>query len=181
MKTEVAPTTTTATTTSRIAPIGAVVCVKFFFLFNLNVWIKVPKYINQYDDIENQTKIMMRFMADLTDIYFLTWNSLRLSIENGWSKSRFFSCQDGSCDGDNVWSTFRDSLLQLWRNILDPNQYQLWILLEKILHKLVSSQGWIIFPFQGHFNPFFFCNLVLNLIQIINILLLLEFQKKIFK
>lgn len=38
------------------------------------------------DDIENRTKIMMRFMDDLTNIYFSTRNSLRLTVENGLKK-----------------------------------------------------------------------------------------------
>ncbi len=97
MKTEVTPTTNTsattttaATTTSRIVSSGAVVCLKFFFLSNINIWIKVPEETNQYDDIENRTKIMMRFMDDLTNIYFSTRNSLRLTVENGLLKNQFF-------------------------------------------------------------------------------------------
>ena len=35
------------------------------------------------DDIENRTKIMMHFMDDLTNIYFSTRNSLKLTVENG--------------------------------------------------------------------------------------------------
>jgi len=54
-------------------------------------------------------------MDDLTNIYFSTRNSLRLSVENGliwfvlihWYS--FFSI-DGSCNGDSGLSTFRDSL-----------------------------------------------------------------------
>ncbi|CAF4445907.1 unnamed protein product, partial [Adineta steineri] len=42
---------------------------------------------------------MMRFMDDLTNIYFSTRNSLRLTVEN-----------DGSCNGDSGLGTFRDSL-----------------------------------------------------------------------
>ncbi|UJR38410.1 hypothetical protein I4U23_031078 [Adineta vaga] len=73
---------------SRIAPGGAV----------------VPEETNKLglttnDDIENRTKIMMRFMDDLTNIYFSTRNSLRLSVEN-----------DGSCNGDSGLSSFRDNL-----------------------------------------------------------------------
>ncbi|CAF3469924.1 unnamed protein product [Rotaria sp. Silwood1] len=73
---------------SRIAPSGAV----------------VPEETNPNgsvtnDDIENRTKIMMRFMDDLTNIYFSTRNSLRLTVEN-----------DGSCNGDSGLSAFRDSL-----------------------------------------------------------------------
>lgn len=97
------------------------------------MWIKVPKYINQYDDIENQTKIMMRFMADLTDIYFLTWNSLRLSIENGWSKSRFFSCQDGSCDDDSglIWNM---TTVQKVRTFQGKTFFYFIIQFKKIFH-----------------------------------------------
>ncbi|CAF3368982.1 unnamed protein product [Rotaria socialis] len=51
------------------------------------------------DDIENRTKIMMRFMDDLTNIYFSTRNSLRLTVQN-----------DGSCNGDSGLSMFRDNL-----------------------------------------------------------------------
>ncbi|CAF1387047.1 unnamed protein product [Adineta steineri] len=73
---------------SRIAPGGAV----------------VPEETNQIslpanDDIENRTKIMMRFMDDLTNIYFSTRNSLRLTVET-----------DGSCNGDSGLRSFRDSL-----------------------------------------------------------------------
>ncbi|CAF1415743.1 unnamed protein product [Adineta steineri] len=86
-KQELPPTTTNAppltTTTSRIVSTGAV----------------VPEETNQYDDIENRTKIMMRFMDDLTNIYFSTRNSVRLTVEN-----------DGSCNGDSGLGTFRDSL-----------------------------------------------------------------------
>jgi hypothetical protein len=78
---------------------------------------KVPEETNQYDDIENRTKIMMRFMDDLTNIYFSTRNSLRLTVENGLSKFQFsiskifiFLFTDGSCNGDSGLSTFRDSL-----------------------------------------------------------------------
>lgn len=35
------------------------------------------------EEIENRTKIMMSFMDDLTNIYFSTRNSLKLSVENG--------------------------------------------------------------------------------------------------
>ncbi|CAF3535161.1 unnamed protein product [Rotaria socialis] len=59
----------------------------------------VPEETNQYDDIENRTKIMMRFMDDLTNIYFSTRNSLRLTVDN-----------DGLCNGDSGLGTFRDSL-----------------------------------------------------------------------
>jgi len=87
LKNDVEPTTnssaTTITTAPRIASTGAV----------------VPEETNQYDDIENRTKIMMRFMDDLTNIYFSTRNSLRLTVEN-----------DGSCNGDSGLSSFRDSL-----------------------------------------------------------------------
>jgi len=51
------------------------------------------------EEIENRTKIMMNFMDDLTNIYFSTRNSLKLTIEN-----------DGSCNGNNGLSTFRDNL-----------------------------------------------------------------------
>ncbi|CAF1103032.1 unnamed protein product [Adineta ricciae] len=86
MKTEkqdLPPTTTATTTSARIVSTGAV----------------VPEETNQYDDIENRTKIMMRFMDDLTNIYFSTRNSLRLTVDN-----------DGSCNGDSGLGTFRDSL-----------------------------------------------------------------------
>jgi hypothetical protein len=79
-------------------------------------FVKVPEETNQYDDIENRTKIMMRFMDDLTNIYFSTRNSLRLTVENGLSKFSFLSKElfilylDGSCNGDSGLSTFRDSL-----------------------------------------------------------------------
>lgn len=43
----------------------------------------MPEETNQYDDMENRTKIMMRFMDDLTNIYFSTRNSLRLTVDNG--------------------------------------------------------------------------------------------------
>lgn len=47
----------------------------------------VPEETNQQgltnDEIESRTKIMMRFMDDLTNIYFSTRNSIRLSVENG--------------------------------------------------------------------------------------------------
>jgi hypothetical protein len=33
---------------------------------------------------------MMRFMDDLTNIYFSTRNSLRLTVENGLLKNQFF-------------------------------------------------------------------------------------------
>ena len=46
-------------------------------------FLKVPEETNQYDDIENRTKIMMRFMDDLTNMYFSTRNSLKLTVENG--------------------------------------------------------------------------------------------------
>ena len=46
-------------------------------------YIKVPEETNEYDDLENRTKIMMRFMDDLTNIYFSTRNSLRLTVDNG--------------------------------------------------------------------------------------------------
>ncbi|CAF0964637.1 unnamed protein product [Rotaria sordida] len=85
-KQDVVPTTNssaTTTTTSRIVSTGAI----------------VPEETNQYDDIENRTKIMMRFMDDLTNIYFSTRNSLRLTVDN-----------DGSWNGDSGLSTFRDSL-----------------------------------------------------------------------
>jgi len=59
----------------------------------------VPEETNEYDDLENRTKIMMRFMDDLTNIYFSTRNSLRLTVEN-----------DGSCNGDSGLSSFRDNL-----------------------------------------------------------------------
>jgi len=77
-----------ATTKNEIAPAGAV----------------VPEETNQLglitnDDIENRTKIMMRFMDDLTNIYFSTRNSLRLTLEN-----------DGCWNGDSGLNTFRDSL-----------------------------------------------------------------------
>ncbi|UJR07728.1 hypothetical protein I4U23_012013 [Adineta vaga] len=78
------PTTITkAPTSSRIISTGAV----------------VPQETNQYDDIESRTKIMMHFMDDLTNIYFSTRNSLRLTVDN-----------DGSCNSDSGLSTFRDSL-----------------------------------------------------------------------
>ncbi|CAF2772141.1 unnamed protein product [Rotaria sp. Silwood2] len=90
MKTEkqdAVPTTSSSTTTttaaSRIVSTGAI----------------VPEETNQYDDIENRTKIMMRFMDDLTNIYFSTRNSLRLTVDN-----------DGSWTGDSGLGTFRDSL-----------------------------------------------------------------------
>jgi hypothetical protein len=60
---------------------------------------------------------MMRFMDDLTNIYFSTRNSLRLSVENGlfsFSLTTYlihlFICIDGSCNGDSGLGTFRDSL-----------------------------------------------------------------------
>lgn len=59
----------------------------------------VPEETNEYDDLENRTKIMMRFMDDLTNIYFSTRNSLRLTVEN-----------DGSCNDDSGLSCFRDNL-----------------------------------------------------------------------
>lgn len=59
----------------------------------------VPEETNGYDDLENRTKIMMRFMDDLTNIYFSTRNSLRLTVEN-----------DGSCNGDSGLGNFRDNL-----------------------------------------------------------------------
>jgi len=85
-KQELAPTTNTlaTTTTSRMASTGAVVCLNYSFNLIFKVFIKVPEETNQYDDIENRTKIMMRFMDDLTNIYFSTRNSLRLTVENGW-------------------------------------------------------------------------------------------------
>ena len=60
----------------------------FEFFYVENKFIKVPEETNQNglvtsDDIENRTKIMMRFMDDLTNIYFSTRNSLRLTVENG--------------------------------------------------------------------------------------------------
>jgi E3 ubiquitin-protein ligase RFWD2 len=78
----------TTTTKNEIAPGGAV----------------VPEETNQNglmsnDEVENRTKIMMRFMDDLTNIYFSTRNSLRLTVEN-----------DGSCNGDSGLRTFRDNL-----------------------------------------------------------------------
>ncbi len=76
-KQEIAPTTNSSTTTaptSRIVSTGAV----------------VPEETNQYDDIENRTKIMMRFMDDLTNIYFSTRNSLRLTVENGLFSLKLF-------------------------------------------------------------------------------------------
>ncbi|CAF1205315.1 unnamed protein product [Rotaria sordida] len=73
---------------SRIAPSGAVVPEE-----------TNPNGLVTNDDIENRTKIMMRFMDDLTNIYFSTRNSLRLTVEN-----------DGSCNGDSGLGTFRDSL-----------------------------------------------------------------------
>ncbi|CAF4619445.1 unnamed protein product [Rotaria sp. Silwood1] len=88
MKTEkqdVVPTASSSATTtaSRIVSTGAI----------------VPEETNQYDDIENRTKIMMRFMDDLTNIYFSTRNSLRLTVDN-----------DGLWNSDSGLSTFRDSL-----------------------------------------------------------------------
>ena len=76
---------------------------------------KVPEETNQYDDIENRTKIMMRFMDDLTNIYFSTRNSLRLTVENGLSLNiilsfSIFCFEDGSCNGDSGLSSFRDNL-----------------------------------------------------------------------
>ena len=49
-------------------------------------FLKVPEEINpdrliSNDDIENRTKIMMDFMDDLTNMYFSTKNSLRLTVE----------------------------------------------------------------------------------------------------
>jgi len=75
---------------SRNAPCGAVVCSNELSSFR-NCSFKVPEETNQNglltnDDIENRTKIMMRFMDDLTNIYFSTRNSLRLSVENGLLK-----------------------------------------------------------------------------------------------
>ncbi len=100
MKTEVAPTTnstttTTATTTARIASTGAVVCIEYIFEFHQTfVSLKVPEETSQYDDIENRTKIMMRFMDDLTNIYFSTRNSLRLTVENGLFTFHFLYSED---------------------------------------------------------------------------------------
>jgi hypothetical protein len=79
----------------------------------------VPEETNEYDDLENRTKIMMRFMDDLTNIYFSTRNSLRLTVENGKtmepaarSPSAHVAIDylDGSCNGDSGLSSFRDSL-----------------------------------------------------------------------
>lgn len=60
---------------------------------------------------------MMRFMDDLTNIYFSTRNSLRLTVENGLlSKMKIFLYRtlfcfvDGSCNGDSGLSSFRDNL-----------------------------------------------------------------------
>ncbi len=55
-------------------------------------------------------------MDDLTNIYFSTRNSLRLTVENGLmiyeKKNCFFSKWnlDGSCNGDSGLRTFRDNL-----------------------------------------------------------------------
>ncbi|CAF2940243.1 unnamed protein product [Rotaria sp. Silwood2] len=73
---------------SRMAPSGAVVPEE-----------TNPNGLVSNDDIENRTKMMMRFMDDLTNIYFSTRNSLRLTVEN-----------DGSCNGDSGLGAFRDNL-----------------------------------------------------------------------
>ena len=120
MKTEVAPTTTThpsttvtATTTARIVSTGAVVRIPQTRLrpaLQSDRSLQVPEETNQYDDIENRTKIMMRFMDDLTNIYFSTRNSLRLTVENGLFRIELMLSptflfiaylQDGSCNGDS--------------------------------------------------------------------------------
>ncbi|CAF0923967.1 unnamed protein product [Didymodactylos carnosus] len=43
----------------------------------------VPEEKQSTTDIEHRTKIMMRFVEDLTNIYFSTRNSRRLSVDNG--------------------------------------------------------------------------------------------------
>ena len=79
--------------------------------------VQVPEETNEYDDLENRTKIMMRFMDDLTNIYFSTRNSLRLTVENGafdcldlFIDLLVLVCVDGSCNGDSGLSSFRDNL-----------------------------------------------------------------------
>ena len=60
---------------------------------------------------------MMRFMDDLTNIYFSTRNSLRLTLENGRNSvslpskiDNLLFFLDGCWNGDSGLNTFRDSL-----------------------------------------------------------------------
>jgi hypothetical protein len=84
------------TTKNEIAPGGAVVSFSFVEEKMIKLeFVQVPEENNQNglvtnDDIENRTKIMMRFMDDLTNIYFSTRNSLRLTVENGFNKRKLF-------------------------------------------------------------------------------------------
>lgn len=81
----------------------------------------VEQNLDTNDEIETRTKIMMRFIDDLTNIYFSTRNSLKLSVEDGLLniillmidrlKRSFLSFHlDGSCDDDTGLSVFRESL-----------------------------------------------------------------------